>query len=282
MSTIDTNGAGAVAPATPAPSSTPPPAPAPPPGPAAAPADDLFADLPEDQPLYDRGWVDKIRREGQRYREEARTAAEKLGGYDTVFGAYDQADRDVWFNLAQTWATDPVRAAQMMGAIANTVLGDQTPAPAAGGGGPGESVPPEPTAPALDGELTPEKVQQMIADALGQQQAQYAQSQQAAAEQAAVNEVYSEVRTAGYDPDSMEGFMVLWLANNNTGGDIAAAAQALTTYRQGIVDEYVAGRRSGVTPLPSGGSSAAPEAMEIKNLDDARRAADAYLRAQAQ
>jgi hypothetical protein len=121
----------------------------------------------------------------------------------------------------------------------------------------------------------------MIADALGNQQAQWAQAQQAAAEAQAVDEVYAEVRHAGYDPDSMEGFMVLWLANNSTGGDIAGAAKALGDYRQRIVDDYVAGRRSGVTPVPSGGTAAAPQTYEIKNFDDARKAADAYIRAQA-
>jgi hypothetical protein len=250
--------------------------------PAAPAADDVFAELP-DQPIFDRGWVDKVRREGQRYREEARSTADKLGAYDTVFGGYDDADRQVWFNLAQTWATDPVRAAQMMGAIASNVLGEPAPPPT-GAGGDGAGTP-GPSAPEGAGvpsdELTPARVQQMITDALGAQQAEWATAQQQAAEQAAVNEVYAEVRSAGYDPDSMEGFMVLWLANNSTGGDIAGAAKALGDYRQRIVDDYVAGRRSGVTPLPAGGTPAAPQAMEIKNFDDARKAADAYIRAQA-
>jgi hypothetical protein len=79
----------------------------------------------------------------------------------------------------------------------------------------------------------------------------------------------------------MEGFMVLWIANNTTGGDVAKAAEELRTYRQGIVDEYVSGRKGGVTPMPGGGTSFAPAAPEIKTLEDARKAADAYLRAQA-
>jgi hypothetical protein len=275
MSTIDTGaGNGAAPPA--APEAAPPAAPA---APASAPADDIFAELPADQPIFDRGWVDKVRREGQRYREEARTTAEKLGSYDSVFGGYDDADRQVWFNLAQTWATDPLRAAQMMGAIANSVLGVDGSGPGDGGSGAGAGAPDAGTGTVDDGELTPQRVQQMIAEALGAEQAQRMQAEQQRAEQAAINEVYEDVRRAGYDPQSMEGFMVLWLANNSTGGDIAAAAKALGDYRQGIVDEYVSGRKSGVTPMPAaGGSPPAPGVVEIKNLNDARKAADAYLR----
>jgi hypothetical protein len=167
----------------------------------------------------------------------------------------------------------------MMGAIATSVLGEPAP-PVMPPGGDGTGAGPPSGAGVSDGELTPDRVQQMISEAIGAQQAAFAQAQQEVLEQAAVDEVYQEVRQSGYDPDSMEGFMVLWLANNSTGGDIGAAAKALGDYRQGIVDSYVAGRRSGVTPLGSaGGTPAAPGVVEIKNLDDARKAADAYLRA---
>jgi hypothetical protein len=243
-----------------------------PPGAPAAPSGDVFADLPADQGIFDRGYVERIRKEGQKYRDEARTHAEALGQYNTVFGGYDAEDRAVWFNLAQTWAQDPQRAAQIMDQIARTVL---APEPAQPGTTP-------PAAPEGDtGELTADRVQQMIAEAMATTQQTWAQQQAAAAEAQAVNEVYAEVRSSGYDPDSMEGFMVLWIANNSTGGDIAKAAEEMRNYRQRIVDEYVSGRKSGVTPVGGAGTSFASAPPEIKTLEDARKAADAFLRAQA-
>src|SRR4051812_9743826 len=68
---------------------------------------DIFAEPASDQAVFDRGYVEKLRREGARYRTEHQTSAEALSGYERVFGAYDQADRQVWMDLASTWATDP-------------------------------------------------------------------------------------------------------------------------------------------------------------------------------
>jgi hypothetical protein len=104
--------------------------------------------------------------------------------------------------------------------------------------------------------------------------------EQAAAEQRAIDSVMSEVREQGYDPNTAEGFMVLWNANNQTGGDIKAAAEMVKGYRQAIIDEYVQNRSSGRVALPStnGGVQATSAPGEITNLEDARRATDAFLR----
>jgi len=236
----------------------------------AAPTDDLLAEPPEGRAVFDRGYVESIRREAQRYREEARGAAT----YNEVFGQYDQADRDVWLDLARTWSVDPNRAAQIMQQIAGNVLGEVgVGAGSAGAAGPGD--PPNQAAieAELDaGSLTPEKVQELI-------DAKFTAQEAKRAEAAAINEVYAEVRSAGFDPDSAEGFMVLWNANHFTNGDIAEAVKMTNQYKQSIIDGYVQGRSSGTVPMPTaGGVQATGLAEPIRNLDDAKKATDAFLR----
>lgn len=232
--------------------------------PASAPAGtpDVLAEPPTDQAVFPRSYVESIRREAQTYRGRAQE-------YDDVFGRYEPQDRDVWFNLARTWESDPSRAAQIMQQIANGVLGETEQKD-------DKVAEPEVVREYGDqddpNELTPERVQQMMEEA-------FQTREQRAAEQKAIDDVMGEVRAAGYDPNTAEGFMVLWNANNQTNGDIKAAAEMVQTYRQTIVDEYVQGRSSGRVAMPSasGGVQATPNGEPIRNFDDARRAADRFL-----
>lgn len=238
-----------------------------PPAPTGAP--DPLADLPSDQAVFDRGYVEKVRNEAQRYRTEARNAADQLKGYEDVFGVYDPEDRKVWMDLASTWASDPNRAAQVMAQIAETVLGESkgepTTTPATEDVG----------SPLLDEVvegLTPDKVKALVEESLNARD-------QARLEQQAIAEVFKEVRDAGFDPDTAEGFMVLYNANHHTGGDIAKAIEMTQTYRQTIIDDYVAGRSGQrAMPAPAGGVVATPNGEPIKNIEDARRATEAFLR----
>jgi hypothetical protein len=233
----------------------------------ATPPGDLFAEPTPEQAVFDRGYVERLRQEGARYRTEHKTAADALAGYEQVFGGYDPEDRQVWLDLARTWATDPGQAAGVMQQIAQAVLNQGEGTAAA----PDAAVPSE----AGDGlgELTPQQVQQMIAEAIDGRD-------RAAAEQRAVEEVYSEIRAAGYDPSTKEGFMVLWLANNGGQGDIQAGIREMQAWRQSIVDDYVSGRANGHHPTPSPSGAVATTQEPIHDLRDARKAADAYIRAQ--
>lgn len=239
--------------------------------PVPSPADPL-ADPPADRAVFDRGYVESIRKEAQRYRGEAQAASV----YNDVFGVYDQADRDVWLDLARTWATDPNRAAEVMQQIAGSVLGEaNTGAGSAGASGPGDS----PNGDAVDqaltaGEpLTPERVQELIDQQFTAREAKAQEAQQ-------IESVYAEVRESGFDPNSAEGFMVLWNANHFTNGNIGEAVKMTNAYKQSIIDGYVQGRTSGKVPMPNAGSGTSATAFSepITNLDDAKKAADAYLR----
>lgn len=248
-----------------------PPTAATPTAPAPPSADPLEGELPADRAVFDRGYVESIRREAQRYREEAKGAST----YNEVFGQYDEPDRAVWLDLARTWAVDPSRAAEIMQQIAGNVLGED----GAGTGSAGASGPGDPPRGAIDealtdGEpLTPERVQELIDAKFSAQEAQRAEAQ-------AIEQVYSEVRTAGFDPDSAEGFMVLWNANHFTNGNITEAVKMTNSYKQSIIDGYVQGRSSGRVPMPTanGGAPATGLGEPIKNLDDAKKATEAFLR----
>jgi hypothetical protein len=231
-------------------------------------ADDVFGDLPTDQAVFDRGWVDKLRREGQRYREQATTNQAALDQYQQVFAPYDDGDRQVWLDLARTWVSDPAKAARVMQEIASGVLADGTPTEAADTA----TAVLDATADVDTSTMTPEQVQQMISDAIGERD-------KAAAEHTAIEGVYAEMRAGGFEPETRWGMMVLHAANHETNGDIAEAMKLVQADRQAIIDEYVQGRANGTraVPSPSGGVVAASH-EPIQNLDDARRHAEAYLR----
>jgi len=258
----------------PSPAATPSAAPAP--APPVAADDVLASELPADQAVFDRGWVDKLRNEGRRYREEARTSQAALDSYNNVFGVYDDDDRQTWLDLAATWAQDPARAAQVMAEIAKGVLDEN-----AGGGQVGARSTPGASDAEVVEELskvdtsgmTAEQVQQMIAEAMSARD-------QAVIEQRAIENIYGEVRAAGYDPESRWGIMVLHAANHETNGDIGEAVKLVQADRQAIIDEYVSGRAAGnrAVPSPAGGAAANTTPEPITSFDDARRAADAYLR----
>jgi hypothetical protein len=247
----------------------------------AASSQDVFADLPADQAVFDRGYVDSIRREGQRYRTTAQEVQARAQLYDQVFGGYEEGDRNTWLNLASMWQTDPNQAATIMGNIAKAVLGDAdgaethaapTGQPAPGINGDGLSAEDAEAAATATG-LTPEQVQQMIADTLAEREATQQQEQ-------AVQGVYAEMAAKGYQPDTLEGFMVLYLANQDGTGNVQAGIDKLSAYRQQVVDEYVQGRANGHHPTPSPNGLLPNATPEVHDLEGARKAAEAFIRGQ--
>ena len=243
----------------------PPPAAPPAPAPSAAPPGDadalLDGDLPN-QPLFDMGYVRDLRGRASHYRTAAKEAAERAAAYQ-VFETYDPDDRQVWINLASTWMQNPEEAARAMQQIATSVLGNGEPAPALA------ADEPEPSTDYSD--LTPDAVRQLITEAMQERD-------QKAAEAAAVREVHSEIRQAGYDPQSLEGMMVLHLAYSETNGDIAQAVEKLRARDQAAFDARVAAARNGQAPLaPSNGQVATSTPTTSESWDDTRRAAQAFL-----
>ena len=92
--------------------------------PAAPAADDPFDAELGDDAVFPRGYVEKLRKQGQTYREQMQEKAEQLEQYENVYGQYENEDRQAWFQMAQEWARDPRAGAEMMQRIADAVLDD--------------------------------------------------------------------------------------------------------------------------------------------------------------
>jgi hypothetical protein len=231
---------------------------------------DPLGALPDDQAVFSRGYVENVRGQAARYRTAASAASAALQPFEEVYGAYDEADREVWFTLAREWQADPTRAASMMREIANDVLGQTA--------GVGEAPPPTdsgdeqmPETPAQLNQLTPEQVKQLVDE-------QLAERDQAATVDRQVEELFSELRSAGYEPESDEGWWILRNAAQRTNGDIKAAVQLYDEFRQGIIDNYVQGRTgTRAAPSPRGGVIATGTGEPITSIEDARKATDRFL-----
>ena len=186
-----------------------------------------------DGDAFGRSYVESIRNEGRSYREqlrEAQAANEQWDPYRQSLERYQDADRQVWLNLMDGWLTDPRQAAEMMQQIATGVLGEGD-----------DGVPADPDAidaAAAQTGLTAEQVSKIVTDQIAAREAQVKQ-------QAEVDKVFSSIRDAGYDPQTAEGFSILWRANNETNGDIDAAIEAHEASRQQVIDNYVSGRAAG-------------------------------------
>lgn len=218
--------------------------------------------LPDGQRLFDREYVTKLRDEAASYRTQMRELEERNDRYG-VFEQYEDDDRAVWIELAKAWQDDPYQAAEAMREIAGRVLGPQEQ---------------QQVLDAVDSELegiddefiTADKVQQIVNAEL--------QRQEAAREMDSMVEgVYTEMRTAGVDPSSLDGYMVLWRASNETSGDIGKALRAHEQYKQGIIDNYVQSKTAGGGGAPPANGTTGVQRKEPATLDDAFAAGRAFL-----
>ena len=93
----------------------------------AAPVADVMDTDTEGIKSFDQAYVSKLREEAAKYRTQAREVQDQLKGVQTKyqeFEGYDQADLDVWKQLAVQWNSSPQQAAESMRTIAVNVLGD--------------------------------------------------------------------------------------------------------------------------------------------------------------
>lgn len=236
---------------------------------APAEADPFDGELGDDQ-VFSRGYVEKLRKQGQTYREQAQAHEQALSEYEQIYGQYEPEDRQAWFAMANEWARDPRAGAEMMQRIADAVLNEgKTPEEAT------EQVIAEDQVAAeaeqAGAALTPEQVEQIVAERLAAEKAEREQAQ-------AVESVFSELRAAGFDPNTREGHSVLWTANHETGGDIAKAIEIVKADQQRIIDEYVSGKASTPAPRTAPDSGMlATQAPEVHTLDDAFKASRKFL-----
>lgn len=238
-------------------------------------SDDPFDAELGDDAVFPRGYVEKLRKQGQTYREQMQEKAEQLSKYEEVYGQYDAEDRDAWFSMAQEWARDPRAGAEMMQRIADAVLNEgKTPEEATEQVIAEDQVAAEVAAEVeqeSNGMLTPEQVEQIVAERLK------AYTDEREIEQLAEG-ILSQVREAGYDPTSRSGQEILLIANTETNGDIAKAIEIKQAENQKIIDDYIAGKTANPSPktAPDAGVLAS-QVPEVDTLEDAFKASRRFL-----
>jgi hypothetical protein len=229
----------------------------------------LDIDVPHGIDTFDRQYVEKVRAEAAKWRtqaQELKGTADNNTQYD-VFNQYSEEDRTVWTDIATKWLDNPADAAGMMQKIAAGVLGDP-------------NATPEETATAVEvatasqenGGLTEDKVIAIMSAEQARQQEQTKQEQ-------SVEAVFTQLATAGYEKGTPDAFLALYLANNETKGDVPAAIQMMKDRDQKVIDSYIADKRSGAGPSPMlrGGLAAGDAPPEITTLAEADAAAKAFV-----
>jgi hypothetical protein len=220
--------------------------------------------MPDGQQLFPREYVSKLRDEAANYRTQLREIEQQANRYE-VFNEYDDDDREVWIDLARSWQADPYQAAETMRTIASRVLGDIEQGQASD-----EFYDDMQEAQDNYGGVTPEQVQQIV-------QAEMSRQMAVQEMESMIDGVYGEIRQAGIEPNSMDGYMVLWRASNETNGDVAQAVAAHNAYKQEIVDGYVKSKTAGSAPLVPNGTQGV-QTQQPASLDDAFKQAREFLR----
>lgn len=214
---------GAAAPAAPAAPTPEPAAPAPAtpaaPAPAAPPAGadtDPFDDATVDK--FDRAYVEKLRREAAEHRTAAKT-------YQDAFSKYPDEARSAMLEIVQGLISDDQ----------DTVMGTATQLR-------------ELAAQLLGEELNPDDPDRPLtkADYDRIQQEQKARAD----EERAVQDVLSEAKGLGYEPETAGAADLLWRAVNVHNGDLKAADAAIKAERQAVIDEYVKSVQEGSVKFP--------------------------------
>lgn len=236
---VVTEGAPAApAPAAPAPAVTP-----------AAPAADPFDDATVQ--TFDRSYVEKLRREAA----EHRTAAKP---YKEVFDAYDDADKEIWFDLAKSMAADPKVGAQKMLELAQGLL---------------EAGNTEGANQVLDGiEGEPEYL------TAAQLEAEFAKREKQAKLDAEVQNINSEAKELGYKENTPAWRDLMSRALHDHNYDLKAAHAAREAEKQAVIDSFVASKGQG--PVVPAAAGAAPATGTVpKTMEEAREATRARLKA---
>lgn len=248
--------AEAATPAEPAADATPAePAPAAEAAPAEAAAPTPPADPANDPDWFDRKYVEDLRQENARYRTRAQR-------YDEAFQGLPDEVQDGFLDLARQVQHDPANAGKSMLQIAAELMGGATPQP--------EEFDP------FDRNTIEQMIEAKAADVYEKRTAE----QQKAAE---IDGFHTAVRDLGYEPDSLEGLSVLFLAANQTGGDIAKANEAYKAQQQKAVDDFLARKEqeANESPSPTPQIGTAPSGdTPITNLTQSRAALEAFLDAQ--
>jgi hypothetical protein len=192
----------------------------------------------EDPPVFSAEYVAGVRNEAARYRTEANR-------YKQAFEGYDDETVDTWLTAVATWKEDPATVAEWMVEQGSPYL-DQN----------NEEAFNEAEMP-----LTRYELQEILAERDNE-----------SATEMAVQGVMSEASELGYEPGSSEYIQLLYIANNETEGDLVAAAEVLDQQYANMIEAYIAEKSGNMAPPPTGGIAANQDG--VIDWKEARAAAE--------
>jgi hypothetical protein len=192
----------------------------------------------EDPPVFSAEYVAGVRNEAARYRTEANR-------YKQAFEGYDDETVDTWLTAVATWKEDPATVAEWMVEQGSPYLDKNN----------------EEAFNEAEMPLTRYELQEILAERDNE-----------SATEMAVQSVMSEASELGYEPGSSEYIQLLYIANNETEGDLVAAAEVLDQQYTKMIEAYIAEKSGNMAPPPTGGIAANQDG--VIDWKEARAAAE--------
>ena len=205
----------------------------------------------------------KVRQEAAARRVEAKQAKDAAARFQ-AFENVPESDLEILSQILTHISSDDPElqriGAEAFLAIGNDLLGTKPDDPK-------ETPVPDPTE-TNDDALTPERVQELINEALAAERATQTKTQEEQSRQA---EFDAKVEAAGFKKGTPEYFAAVQ-ATVEHNGNVDKALEVTKNYRQSIIDEYVNGRQNdkGVPAPAAGAGGKAPE--QPKNMSEAKAA----------
>lgn len=224
------------------------------PDPAAPPAGDEPAKtgldaLPEE-------WQKEVREA----REEAKRYRLRAKEYDEVYDGLDDAGRGFLLELNKALKAGDTDAAQAMWDQLFTA----------------DPADPDPAAAPPATAMSADDIDRIVEEKL-------AAREQARQKEQAIADLDHQAEALGYKPGTRDYVNLLFVANHETNGDIAAAAEALKADRQKVIDEFLASKASDseqhTTPAAPNGSAPSGE-RPITDLRQAKAGLEEWLASQ--
>jgi len=192
----------------------------------------------EDPTVFSAEYVAGVRNEAARYRTEANR-------YKQAFEGYDDETVDTWLTAVATWKDDPATVAEWMVEQGSPYLDKNN----------------EEAFSEAEMPLTRYELQQILDERDNE-----------SATDMAVQGVMSEASELGYEPGSSEYIQLLYIANNETEGDLVAAAEVLDQQYTKMIEAYIAEKSGNMAPPPTGGIAASQDG--VIDWKEARAAAE--------
>ena len=199
---------------------------------------EIDTSVAEEPSTFSAEYVSELRSEAARYRTEA-------NHYKQAFEGYDDETADTWLTAAATWKDDPATVAEWMVEQGSPYLDKNN----------------EEALNEAEMPLTRNDLQQILAERDNE-----------SATDMAVQSVMSEASELGYEPGSSEYIQLLYIANNETEGDLVAAAEVLDQQYTKMIEAYIAEKSGNMAPPPTGGIAASQDG--VIDWKEARAAAE--------